>query len=212
MVRIGHADLRVRAVAGLARELEGDDARDVALQGQHLQVEHQPGVIGVGGRHADGAIEVRQRSVAATSLRPSGCAAPPRGPSSRYWPTRALIAGAERVLQTGDLLGHGIEQAGPASAARRGDRPWRRPRRTAARIPAADALRPAAASSATTTRDCSDTRRRNRCRTGRRSRGGPSTARATAAASPGRSAERRSGRPSCPDSSRRSRCAAPWRR
>ena len=48
MVRIGHADLGVGAVAGLARELEGDDPRDVALQRQHLQVEHQPRVVGVG--------------------------------------------------------------------------------------------------------------------------------------------------------------------
>ena len=47
MVRFGHADLGVRAVARLARQLERDHARDVALQRQHLQIEHQPRVVGV---------------------------------------------------------------------------------------------------------------------------------------------------------------------
>ena len=63
VMRIGHADLGVGAVAGLARELERDDARDVALQRQHLQVEHQPRVVGVRGRHADRPVEIGQRIV-----------------------------------------------------------------------------------------------------------------------------------------------------
>jgi hypothetical protein len=41
VMRIGHADLGIGAVARLARELERHDARDVALHRQHLQVEHQ---------------------------------------------------------------------------------------------------------------------------------------------------------------------------
>ena len=68
VVRIGHADLGVGAVARLARELERDDAGDVALQRQHLQVEHQPGVVGVGGRHAGRAVEIRQRVVGGAGL------------------------------------------------------------------------------------------------------------------------------------------------
>ena len=60
MVRIGHADLGIGALAGFARELERDDAGDVALERQHLQIEHQPRVVGVGGRHADRPIEIRQ--------------------------------------------------------------------------------------------------------------------------------------------------------
>ena len=63
MMRIGHADFGIGAVAGFARELERDDARDVALQRQHLQIEHQPGVVGVGGRHAHRPIQIRQRIV-----------------------------------------------------------------------------------------------------------------------------------------------------
>ena len=48
MVRICDADLRIRAIAFLARELEGDDARDIRLEGQNLQVEHELGVVGEG--------------------------------------------------------------------------------------------------------------------------------------------------------------------
>ena len=78
MVRIGHADLGIGARAGFARQLEGDDAGDVALQRQHLQVEHQPGVVGVGGRHAHRAVEVGQARVGGLRPRPSECGAPLR--------------------------------------------------------------------------------------------------------------------------------------
>src|ERR1019366_3288609 len=46
MVRIRDADLRIRAIALLARELERNDARDIRLEGQNLQVEHELGVVG----------------------------------------------------------------------------------------------------------------------------------------------------------------------
>ncbi len=91
-------------------------------------------------------------------------------------------------------------------------RPRCRLRRTAARTRCAGALRREAASSARTTRDCSDRRTRSRCRTARPSGAGPSTARATAAASAGRSASPRSDRPSCPGSSPCSRSTSPWPR
>src|SRR5437660_1709539 len=47
MMRIGHTDLRISAIAGFTRELEGDDACDIALESQDLQIEHQSNVVGV---------------------------------------------------------------------------------------------------------------------------------------------------------------------
>ena len=45
MVWLWNADFRIGAVAELARELEGDDPRDIGLKRQHLQVEHESRVI-----------------------------------------------------------------------------------------------------------------------------------------------------------------------
>ena len=53
MMRIRHADLRVSAVAGFASQLERDDARDVALQREDLQVEHEPSMIAISSGDAD---------------------------------------------------------------------------------------------------------------------------------------------------------------
>ena len=89
MVRIGHADLRIRAIARLAGELERDHPRDVALQRENLQVEHQPGVVGVRGRHADGAIEIRQRSCPAALRSASWMRRSTSRTASRYSATRA---------------------------------------------------------------------------------------------------------------------------
>src|SRR6266404_2374403 len=46
MVRIRDADLGIRTVALLARKLECDDARDIRLKGQNLQIEHELRVVG----------------------------------------------------------------------------------------------------------------------------------------------------------------------
>src|SRR5213596_1960402 len=46
MVRVRDADLRIRTIALLARELECDDAREIRLKGQNLQVEHELRVVG----------------------------------------------------------------------------------------------------------------------------------------------------------------------
>src|SRR5882724_9134748 len=46
MMRVRDADLRIRTIALLARELECDDARDIRLKGQNLQVEHELRVVG----------------------------------------------------------------------------------------------------------------------------------------------------------------------
>ena len=54
MMRIGHADFRIGSVAGFARELKSNHAGDVALQSQNLQIEHQAGVVCIGGGHSDG--------------------------------------------------------------------------------------------------------------------------------------------------------------
>ena len=61
MMRIGHADFRIGAIARLTRQLERDDASDVTLQRQHLQIEHQSRVIGVSGGNTDWPVKIRQR-------------------------------------------------------------------------------------------------------------------------------------------------------
>ena len=121
VVRVGDADLGIGPVAGLAGELEGDDAGDVALERQHLQVEHQPGVVGVGGRHADRAVEVRQVRIRRVAPRPSGCGARPRGRSPGTGRPWSRSAGPSLLLQAGDLVASPSRAGWPAccSAARR---------------------------------------------------------------------------------------------
>jgi hypothetical protein len=67
-MRIGDADLRVGSRARFASELERDDARHVTLERQHLQVEHQPCVVGIGSRYTHRAIQIRQLVVRRLSL------------------------------------------------------------------------------------------------------------------------------------------------
>ena len=55
VVRIADADFGVGAVAGLAGELEGDHAGDIALHSEELQIKHEPCVLGITGRHSGGA-------------------------------------------------------------------------------------------------------------------------------------------------------------
>ena len=68
MVRVGHADLGIGAIALLARELERDDARDVSLERQHLEIEHQLRVIGERRGDAHRTIQVGRRVVHRTAL------------------------------------------------------------------------------------------------------------------------------------------------
>ena len=63
VVRVGHADLRVGAGADLASVHEADDARQIALIGEPLQVEHQLGVLFEGRRHACTAARLRQVAI-----------------------------------------------------------------------------------------------------------------------------------------------------
>ena len=166
-------------------------------QRQDLEVEHQPGVIGVGGRHADGPVQVRQGVVLRLGLGPLDPALD-LADRLQILADPGPVRRAELRPQAGDLVGrHGIQEAGPLlrSAARRSAGVPPSPKRRSKTIRGC-ASEPAAASWGRTTRGCSDRRRHIHYRTGRRSRAGPSTFRATATASPDRSAWRRSGRPS----------------
>ena len=64
MVRFGHADLRIGPRALFLAEHERDDARQVGLERQQLQVEHQREVILEDRRHALRLIDGRQLDVA----------------------------------------------------------------------------------------------------------------------------------------------------
>src|SRR5215510_1609885 len=60
MVRVRDADLRIRALVLFARELECDDARDIRLKSQNLQIEHELRVVGKLRGDAYRSIEVAQ--------------------------------------------------------------------------------------------------------------------------------------------------------
>ena len=60
MVRLDDPDLRVRAVTDLAADHERDDPRQVGLQRQDLQIEHQLGMLLERGRHAQRPFDRRQ--------------------------------------------------------------------------------------------------------------------------------------------------------
>ena len=61
VVRVRDADGRIGPVAQLAADQEGDDARDVGLPGEELQVEHQIDVLLEGVRDAEGHGEIGRR-------------------------------------------------------------------------------------------------------------------------------------------------------
>src|SRR5215475_7043407 len=63
MVRVRDADLRIRAIVLFARELECDDARDIRLKSQNLQIEHELRVVGKLRGDAYRAIEVAQLGI-----------------------------------------------------------------------------------------------------------------------------------------------------
>ena len=58
VVGLWDADFRIGAVAEFTRELEGDDPRDIGLKRHHLQVEHEPRVIGELSRDAHRTVDV----------------------------------------------------------------------------------------------------------------------------------------------------------
>lgn len=64
MVWIGDAGLGVNAVTRFASKLEGGDAGDVSLEGEHLKLEHQARVILIGSGNAFRAVGIGKCSIA----------------------------------------------------------------------------------------------------------------------------------------------------
>ena len=109
-MRIGNADFRIGAVARFPRKLERYHARYVALHRQHLQIEHQPRMISIGSRDADGPIEVRQLMVGGVCLSMLDTAL--------HFTHRVqvlidlvTIAGSEFTLKTSNVLVERIQEA-----------------------------------------------------------------------------------------------------
>src|SRR5437773_9946095 len=103
------SNLRIRAAAEFAAHHERDDAREIALIGQHLQIEHQPGVLLERRRHARWLIEGGQLA-RALLLGPLN--------TSLDVPNGVEILGelgsilrADRPRETRDLAADGIEEA-----------------------------------------------------------------------------------------------------
>ena len=113
VVRIRHPDLGIGPVARLAGELEGDDPGHVGLERQHLEIEHQPGVVGIGCRHADRPVDVGQRAVVGLGFRLLDA---PLHLAHRVEVLADLdpVAGAQHALEAGDVLVDPVEQAGLA--------------------------------------------------------------------------------------------------
>ncbi len=109
MVRLGHADLRIRPRALLLRDHERDDAREIRLERQQLEVEHQGDVILEHRRHALRLIDRRDLQVALLL----GLLDAALDVADRFGVLvdLALILGAELAPQAGELLVHRIEDA-----------------------------------------------------------------------------------------------------
>src|SRR5262249_29520269 len=111
VVRVGHPDLRVCSPAGLASELESDDASNVSLERQQLEVEHQSRVGGIGRRDADGPIEIGQIAVFCVDL---GLLDSPLdlANSLEVQPDAGTVRRTELRFQARDLFADRVEQAG----------------------------------------------------------------------------------------------------
>ncbi len=94
----------------VSRQLKGDHARDVSLQRQHLQVEHQSGVIGIERRHAERAIGVRPWILFGGDF---GLLDTPLhvAHALQILVDAVAVAGAKRFLQPAEFFGHAVEQA-----------------------------------------------------------------------------------------------------
>ena len=68
MVRVRDSDLRIRTIALFPRQLERDDARDIRLKRQNLQVEHELRVVGELRGNADRPIEVAELGIHCRAL------------------------------------------------------------------------------------------------------------------------------------------------
>src|SRR6266850_3727614 len=111
MMGIRDADFRIGAIARFSSELEGNDPGDIALQCQHLQIEHQPRVVRISGGYSDWPIEIRQRIADGVSLRFLNA---PLDLAHRLEVLAdfSTITRPKLALQAGNILVEGIEQAG----------------------------------------------------------------------------------------------------
>ena len=109
MVRLGHADLRVRAGALFLADHERDDARQVGLKRQELQVQHQRQVIFEDRRHALRLLHRRQLDVALFL----GFLNAPFDVTNRFgvFVDLDLILRSELPLEARQLLRHRIQNA-----------------------------------------------------------------------------------------------------
>ena len=109
MVRLRHPDLRVGARALLLADHERDHPRQVGLEGEELQVEHQLQVVLEDRRRALRLPQLRQLQVVLL-LRPLD---PPLDVAHRLGVLVELhlVVHAEFALQVGELAGHRVEQA-----------------------------------------------------------------------------------------------------
>ena len=112
LVRVRNADFRIRSIASLTRELERDHACDIALQRQHLKVEHQPCVVGIRSGHSDGAIQIGQCVVLRIGF---GLLDAPLDFANTLHVAAhpCAIRRPQLTPQTCEILGHGIEQTRP---------------------------------------------------------------------------------------------------
>src|SRR5437899_9131986 len=61
-MRIAKTEFRIRSASHFMAEDEGADPRDVALKSQHLQIEHQSGVVGKFFGYSNGLVYFRELS------------------------------------------------------------------------------------------------------------------------------------------------------
>src|SRR5688572_3368951 len=122
MVRIRDADLDVAPIALLARELERDDARDVGLERQNLQIEHQLRMVGERRGNPHWPVEIR-RQVARDRLFSALDLTLDRASAVEILIQACAIGNAHPLLEPRDVGNEDIEQAG-ALTQRRAARGW----------------------------------------------------------------------------------------
>ena len=148
MVRLGHANLRVRTRALFLADHERDDARQVGLKRQELQVEHQRQVVFEDRRRALRLLHRRQFDVALFL----GFLNAALDVANRFgvFVDLGLVLRAELPLEARQLFRHRVQNALvlPQSALPAPPAPCCRCRRTASRTPLAGSIPSATAASA----------------------------------------------------------------
>src|SRR5687767_4333618 len=114
MMRIGNTDFGIGSRACFSRELEGNDPGNITLESQHLQVEHQPRMVGIGSRYTHRTIQIRQPVVRRLSL---GLLNPTLhlADGIQILADPGAICWAELPLKARDIFTNPIEKAGPSS-------------------------------------------------------------------------------------------------